>query len=226
VLAPAAAMVVLALVALVIAGLSHITVRTASAGAPNQFAITTLRAGQSVCEGPLTSQATTRGVAIWGSAAGGPAQTSVTVKDASTQAVIASGSLRAVASKGEWTVGLNHDVPAGRPVQVCLAQDSGGFALEGSGSSDSQVSQTGVPGGARFSLVLLGAHDRSLLGSLGLAFSRASLWRFGWVGAWTYWVLAVAVLMTFAVAVVAVVRAAADDEAPSERGEDRPQPVA
>lgn len=218
-------MAVLALVALVIAGLSHITARTASAGAPNQSAITTLRAGQSVCEGPLTSQATTRGAAIWGSAAGGPAQTSVTVEDASTQAVLASGSLRTVASNGKWTVRLNRDVPAGRPVQVCLAQDSGGFSLEGSASSDSQVSQTGVPGGARFSLVLLSAHDRSLLGSLGLAFSRASLWRFDWVGAWTFWVLALAVLMTFGVAVVAVVSAATADEGPSESGEDRPQPV-
>ena len=114
----------------------------------------------------------------------------------------------------------------------------------GSAVSEPGVTVTGIPAGQRFSLVLLSDGDRSLLGSLSLAFSRASLWRPSWVGAWTFWVLVIALLVTFGLAVVAVVRAADDDAAPptahfdrpgpvaprpadgrSEAGEDRPQPV-
>ena len=73
------------------------------------------------------------------------------------------------------------------------------------------------PPGEKFSLALLSDGDRSLLGSLPTAFSRASLWRPSWVGAWTFWVLAIALLATFGLAVVAVISAAGDDDAPVPR---------
>ncbi len=95
-----------------------------------------------------------------------------------------------------------------------------------------------MPAGQRFSLVLLSDGSRSLLGSLSLAFSRASLWRLSWVGPWTFWVLAIALLMAFGLVVAAVVRAADDDgppppppsdgqvdDLPSDPRENRPQPV-
>lgn len=235
---PATAIVVVAVAALLIAGSRHLTVRTASADVPNQFTIATVRPGHDVCEGPLTSQGTARGVGIWGSAAGTTAAAlTITVRDVSTHAALASGSLRAIAQEGEWTVALDRDVPASRPVQICFAGESGAFRLAGSISSDKHVSETGIPGGQRFSLVLLSDGSRSLLGSLSLAFSRASLWRLSWVGPWTFWVLAIALLMAFGLVVAAVVRAADDDgppppppsdgpvDDPSETRENRPQPV-
>ena len=110
----------------------------------------------------------------------------------------------------------------------------------GSAVSEPGVTVTGIPGARRFSLVVLSEGDRSLVGSLSLAFSRTSLWRPSWVGAWTFWVLALALLMSFGLAVVAVVRAADDDgppppptppdgpvdDLPSETRENRPQPLA
>lgn len=239
VLVPVVSIVVIAFAGLLIAGSRHLSVRTATADAPNQLTIATLRPGQVLCEGPLTSHGTASGVGIWGSAAGGTARSTITVKDPSTHETLASGSLQAVPSNNEWPVRLSAKVPGGRPVQVCLTQDAGSFLLGGSAVSYPDVSATGTPGGQRFALVLL-SDGRSWIDSLSLAFSRASLWRPSWVGAWTFWVLAVALLMTFGLGVVAVVRAADDDgsppsaeqppdgpvdDLPSEPREDRPQPV-
>jgi hypothetical protein len=245
VLLPATACAVIALAGLVIAGSRDLAVRTASADSPNQLTIATLRPGHAVCEGPLTSQGPARGAGIWGGATGSTATLTVTVRDAFTRKAIASGSLQAGAQEGEWTVRLDRHVPGGQPVQICLTEDVGAFSLVGSAVSVPGVTVTGIPTGQRYSLVLLSDQNRSLLGSLSLAFSRASLWRPSWVGAWTFWVLALALLMTFGLAVAAVVRAADDDLPPpptgldgavpepvaplpderSERGEDRPQAV-
>lgn len=244
VLLPATAGTVIALAGLLIAGSRHLTVRTASAEAPNQFTIATLRPGHAVCEGPIISQGPARGVGIWGSAAGTTARLTITVKNAATHEILASGSLHAVAQEGEWTARLARDVPGGHPVQICLTENVGAFSLAGSASSDAHVTVTGIPTGQRFSLVLLSDGNQSLLGSLSLAFSRASLWRPSWVGPWTFWVLAVALLATFGLAVVAVVSAAGEDDGPpppadpsdpeppagsaggrSETRQDRPQPV-
>jgi hypothetical protein len=235
----ATAIVVVALGALLIAGSRHVTVRTASADAPNQLAIATLRPGQAACEGPLTSRGPARSVGIWGSAATPTARLTVAVKDPSTHGTVTSGSLQAGARQGEWTARLARQVPGGHPLQICLTSDAGTFSLTGSTASEPGVSVTGIPAGQRFSLVLLSDDNRSLLGSLSLAFSRASLWRLSWVGAWTFWVLAITVLMAFGLVVAAVVRAADDDgpqppptpsdgpvdDLPSETRENRPQPV-
>jgi hypothetical protein len=245
VLLPAAAGAVIALAGLLIAGSRHLAVRTASVDAPNQLNIATLHPGQAVCEGPITSQGPARSVGIWGSAARASARLTVTVRDPSTHSTVTSGSLQAVAQEGEWTARLDRNVPQGHPVQICLTQDAGAFSLMGSAVSDPGVTVTGIPAGQRYSLVLLSDGDQSLLGSLSLGFSRAALWRPSWVGAWTFWVLAIAVLLTFGLAVMAVVRAADDDDpappappgdpepiAPptgggrSQASEDRPQPLA
>lgn len=235
----ATTIVAVAVAALLIAGSRHVTVRTASADAPNQLTIATLRPGHAVCEGPITSQASSRSVGIWGSAVASTARLKVAVKDPSTHETVTSGSLQAGAQQGEWTARLTRNVPGDHPVQICLTSDAGAFSLMGSAVSEPGVSVTGIPAGQRFSLVLLSDHNRSLLGSLSLAFSRASLWRLSWVGAWTFWVLAIAVLMAFGLVVAAVVSAADDDgppppptpsdgpvdDLPSETRENRPQPV-
>jgi hypothetical protein len=224
---------------LLVAGSRHLAGRTASADAPNQFTIATLRPGHAVCEGPITSQGPARSVGIWGSAVGATARLTVAVEEPSTHETLASGSLQAAAQEREWTVRLAREVPGDHPVQICLTEDVGAFSLAGSAVSVPGVTVTGIPAGQRYSLVLLSDGHQSLLGSLSLAFSRASLWRPSWVGAWTFWALALALLMTFGLAVVAVIRAADDDDPPtppaspdrpsgdlpSEAREDRPQPV-
>lgn len=238
------AVALLALLALLVAATRPRLVRTASAGAPNQFTIGVLRPGQRVCEGPIVSDQTARDVAIWGGGAGERAQLTVTVQ-AGNGGPSASGILRATPAGARRNVALDRTVPGGRPLRICLADEVGAFSLSGSPASAPGVVATGIPSGQRFSLVLLTARDQSLLGSLSTAFSRASLWRPSWVGSWTFWVLMLALLASFGLGVVAVVSAAQDDAgaappsdphdpeppepgAPSDRskaGQDRPQPV-
>jgi hypothetical protein len=67
----------------------------------------------------------------------------------------------------------------------------------------------------RFSLVLLNDGSGSLLDSLSTAFARASLWRPGWVGAWTFWGLTVALVATFGLAVIAIADGARADGDPA-----------
>jgi hypothetical protein len=233
---------VLALLALLLAGSRTVTLRTATADTPNQNPVATLKPGQQACEGPLTGHGSSRAVGLWG--AGGGAALTVIVRDAGAQAVLASGRRRATATEREYQVRLDRRVPGGRPVRICVADEGSPFGLAGSTASAPDLIATGLPPGQRFSLVLLSDGDRSLLASLSLAFSRASLWRPSWVGPWTFWVLTIAVATMFGLAVVAVVRADAEDgpparsdrndpEAPdapppwdrSEAGQDRPQPV-
>ena len=65
------------------------------------------------------------------------------------------------------------------------------------------------------SLVMLPAHPRSLLSMVPTAFARAALFKASWVGTWTFWVLAAALLAGFAVAAAAVRWALAEPERPS-----------
>ena len=131
---PATAIVVVAVAALLIAGSRHLTVRTASADAPNQLTIATLRPGHDVCEGPITSQGTARGVGIWGAAAGTTAAAlTVTVKDASTHDALASGVASGDRAGGRvdrsrWT-GM---CPRAARSRSALRAMSGAFSLAGS----------------------------------------------------------------------------------------------
>jgi hypothetical protein len=245
-LLPGVACAVLALIGLLISGSRPLAVRTATADAPNQSTIAELHPGQRVCEGPLTSQGQARSVAIWGASAGGVARLTVTVEDAATHTVLASGPLQAIPLETDWTARLARAVPGGRPLRVCLTEDTSVFSLSGSAASAPTVSETGIATGQRFSLILLSDGDQSLLGSLSTAFDRASLWRPSWVGSWTFWLLAIALLAAFGVGVSAVVSAASadlpeagapddgrpDGDAPpsadgdSETSQDRSQPVA
>jgi hypothetical protein len=214
---PGIALTLVALVALAIAGLHPEAVRTATAHAPNNTTVAVLHPGRSACEGPLVSQRPARSVAVWGASVGSPARLTVSVRNATTHALLASGPLLATPAEAEWTSRLARAVPGGRPLQICLTGDVSGFALAGSGASAAGLVATGTTAGQRFSLDLLSDADRSLFASLPTAFSRASLWRPSWVGSWTFWVLAIALLATFGLAVVAVTSAASADDDPEGR---------
>lgn len=234
---------------LVLSGTGQITARTFALGAENNFQVALIHPGTQVCEGPVTASQTSNGVGVWGGGIKGPATLTVTAREPSSGRTLASGPLRAQPAENRWTARLDHAIAADQPVQICLHGESGTFTLSGSSPVRSDVVMTGSQGHAEFSLVLLSIGRHSLLGRLPTVFARASLWRPSWVGAWTFWVLAIALLATFALAVRAVASAAADDDldgagdrpsadagpdapgptTPStdrlEASEDRPQPV-
>jgi hypothetical protein len=240
----AIAVTFLVLVTLVIGGLHPQAVRTAAADAPNQFTIAVLRPGHRVCEGPLVSHGPARSVGVWGAPTGGTARLTITVRNARTGAMLASGPMEAQPVEAEWTSHLAQAVPDGRRLRVCLTDNTNVFSLAGSPASAPHLVATGGSKGQRFSLVLLSDANNSLLNSLPTAFARASLWRPSWVGSWTFWVLTILLLATFGIGLAGVASAASADGGPdgltaplptghgaarrpggSEPSENRPQPV-
>jgi hypothetical protein len=244
------AVAVIAIVALLVSASRSVTARTFALGVESGGQVAVLHPGARTCEGPVFGSDGSNSIGIWGGAIGGPATMTITAEDPRAGTTLASGTLRAIAADGEWTARLKPVIAAHRPVRICLRQRTGTFTLSGAAAVRSDVVMSGGPAGREFSLVLLSQSQRSLLSWLPTAFSRASLWRPSWVGSWTFWMLAAALLATFGVGVLAVLNAAADDDdgarppdpddpapdapAPdepsadadrSEAGQDGPQPV-
>ncbi len=238
-----AGLAMIALVALLFAASRDVMVREFSNRAADEQSVALLRPPQRVCEGPVASPAQTRAVGIWGGSVIGVARLTVAVEDAGTGSRVASGKIDAT-KPTEYIARLTNPVPGGQPLRICLMGNLNTFSLLGSPATDPNAAMSGGKAGMQFSLALL--NDKpSLLSSLPTAFSRASLWRPSWLGSWTFWVLAVALLGTFGLGVAAVASAASaddehdqqdDDELPggdlgpsphgqSETSKDRPQTV-
>jgi hypothetical protein len=238
-----AGLAVIALVALGISGRRGLMVREFSNRIPSQGSVALLRPTQQVCEGPVTSPRQIQGVGIWGGSVVGVARLSVAVQDADTHQQLAFGRIAATTATG-YIAHLNTAVPASRPLRICLVGNLNTFSVLGGPAASPTAEMTGRKPGAEFSLALLN-DDRSLLGSLSTAFSRASLFRPAWVASWTFWLLACALLAAFGLGVAAVASAASadgeedgrDDDSDradvpppspdprSEAGQDRPQTV-
>jgi hypothetical protein len=109
---------------------------------------------------------------------------------------------------------LDATVPAGVLVTVCIAsQGRGRAALLGSDPSPDSGSLTtgGRPTGKALALIFLRPRSSSLLSLMPTVFHRAALFRFEWVGTWTFWLLAAGLLIAFALGATAVVHAARED---------------
>lgn len=217
---PIVGLSLLALVGLLIAGSRGVAVRTATLDTPDQGGAAILHPSSRVCEGPITSPASVRSVHIWGAPTTGRAGLTVDVQDATeTRDVLASGELEAVGNPSEYTVRLSQTVPKDRPLRVCLTEHLNSFILLGTPGVHHNVVLSGI--GSEFALALVNDSHRSLLSWLPTAFSRASLWRPSWVGSWTFWILAAALLTTFGIGAAAVASAAAEDDEEDPRAADR-----
>jgi hypothetical protein len=209
------ALAAVALVALLIAGSSTLVLRTFALASPNQFPVAVVGQSGQVCEGPVTSQGRVQAVEIWGAAVATPAHVLVVVQDATTGEPLAAGRLDATAVPNAYTARLVAPVAGGRPLRVCLIPGTGSLTLLGSPAVHPNIVLTGGKPGLEYSLALLDDTDQSLLGSLGKAFSRASLFRPTWMGSWTFWLLAAALLGTVPLGAVAIGAAAGADKASS-----------
>lgn len=207
----------LALIALLIAGSRELGVRTFALNAPNQTPVAVLRPSHPLCQGPVSSRGPAQSVKIWGAAVGGPAGLTVDVSDSQTERLLADGRLRATVKPQAYQTRLSKTVPGGHPLRVCVTADTNSFSLLGSPAAHPNVVMTGGKPGFEFSLVLLHDTGQSFLGSLGAAFSRASLYRPTWVGSWTFWLLTGALVGLIILGAVAIRAAASAD------GEDQGQ---
>ena len=211
---PFVALAGLALIGLLIAGSRAIAQRTFALGSPNQSAVALLKPTQQVCEGPISTPAAFQSVGIWGAAVGGPATLTVDVKDAASRGLLASGRLEATTAPAAYRARLDRTVAVRRSVSICfVGAGANSFSLLGSPAIHPSIVMSGTKPGLEFSMILVNEGDKSLLSSLGTAFTRASLFRPSWVGAWTFWVLTAALVATLGFGAVAIAAAAsADDE--------------
>lgn len=209
----------LALAALLAAGLRDNPVRAYAVGVPSVRRVAVARPHHQVCEGLIRSQYAFRGVALWGKYVSGTPLVRITATRTGRKALISEGLIEPspAGGDGQFTATLRSPVAGGLSVSVCVSDPGGELKLHGSTSGYTGVAIPGSEPLKAFSMVLLEPEQHSLLGSLSLAFSRASLFRPSWVGTWTFWALLVALLGTVPLAAIAIssaIRAEADESDP------------
>ena len=189
--------------------------------------VSVLQPGQAACQGPITPPSSFAFVQPWiypalatgaittGSIPG--AAVDLTVRDAVTNTILASGPIAAQYVRPIFPiVALDRTIPSGRRIRVCLRSrgpgtvDLMGDPLPNQALRDDDGNVTGEPRAA-ISLLFLRQRPRSLLSLVPTVFTRASLFRPGWVGPWTYWLLSAVLLGAFVLTGVAVTRATRSD---------------
>ena len=187
----------------------------------------TLHQAQTVCQGPFTVTATFGFVTPWitpmktvaQTGPAGGAAINLTVRDAATNATLATGNV-AAGYRGPISpsVALSRAVPSGQRVRVCLRSRGPGVvellgALPVNQALAADDGSATGSGRAAIALLFFRPHPRSLLSMVPTIFGRASLFRPGLVGPWAYWLLTAALLSTFGLAVLAVARSVRADAA-------------
>jgi hypothetical protein len=189
-----------------------------------EFAVL-LQPDQQACQTPVIVTAPVGGFQAWiySGPVPGPA-VGVTVSDARDGKLLALG--RISPSQRETTppsgfptsistqTRFDATVPAGKRVTVCfLNLGTTALALMGAGPSANSGALTSPAQyrGNAISLLFLRPHPQSLFSMLPTVFRRAALFRPRWVGHWTFWLLAGALLGSFALGALAVARASAAD---------------
>jgi hypothetical protein len=187
------------LVALTVSALQPMQIRAYSLGSPDGGQAAILVGGREACEGPIRVPSAVGGVDIWGNGDGN-AQVAVSVREATTGRVLAGGHTTIPPGPpGAHTIPVRPSIPAGSAVRVCVTERGPiRFALLGSLPTHPQIRMKvdGKLTFSEFSLVLFEPSRHSLLAALPTAFSRAALFRFSWVGPWTFWLLALALVGT------------------------------
>jgi hypothetical protein len=187
---------------------------------PDIEPVLSVEPGQAVCESPIETTVAFAGIRAWPVPAAPPgAGFAVTVRDARSERILATGRMTpGYATTTPRTAALDATVPVGRRVEVCLRSTGPQRAgLLGAAPSPEPVTVTvaGKRSAIGVSLIFLRRHPPSLLSLVPTIFRRAALFRPGWVGAWTFWILTGALLGAFVLGARALIDAIRED------GDDR-----
>jgi hypothetical protein len=203
-----------AVVALIVSALQPMQIRAYALGSPNAGQAATLVRGQAACEGPIRVPSAIGAVGIWGNGAGN-AQIAVSVRDAITGRVLAGGQTTIPPGPlAPHTIPVRPSIPAGSTVRVCVTERGPiPFTLLGSLPTHPEIRMSvgDKLTSSEFSLLLYEPSRHSLLAALPKAFSRAALFRPTWIGPWTFWALAIALLGTIGACAWALVAATRAD---------------
>lgn len=210
---------VLAVIAVVLVALLALsgehgrTIREAAYDLNGISPVVRITEGGQVCEAPVHVDGDFRQLAFWNYGAGSKALVSVHQGGTPNTPTLALGILESgAAGPGENVAKLTQKVAPSPDMSVCVKAVRGAMTLFG-GLSQYLSNSTGPTYGAP---VIRGFHPESTLwlqawsvrrhgiwGSLSRAFSRMSLFRLTWVGAWTFWVLLLGVFAGFPLLVLA-----------------------
>jgi hypothetical protein len=175
-----------------------------------------LEPGQRACMQPIELPTDVDGAVLRIGTFGRPGPAlQVTVRELHGR-VLARGSIPAGYADGSEPSVIFGRVPEGRTISLCIRNRGPGRAgLFGSESIPSTGTITnGTSSTVDFDVEFLRERDRSALDLLPEAFDRASVFRPGWVGAWTYWVLLAAMLVAAPLLLaLAVLKAAREPDA-------------
>lgn len=166
---------------------------------PNGVALE-LEPGEQACQEPIDVAAEFAAVRVVPAADGlpGPALT-LTVRDLRSGRTLGRGRTPEGYSPAEPQTARVGTVRRGQRVAVCVRNS--GRAAVGLYGGPQQAARTsravdgGRPTGRDLSLVFLRGEPASALAVVPDMFRRAALWRPGWVGVWTFWVLAALVAL-------------------------------
>jgi hypothetical protein len=200
---------VVGLAALLVAAGSDERGRAFTLGVPNASQVVKLAPGASACESPIVAPTAFGGVLVWALTPGPPGRLRVTVAQAGSHRPLARSQAVVVANGGPSPAPLSTTVAPHQRLRVCLI-DVGvqPMGMLGAGQIVPGVRLTATHGGvapqAGLAMEMLRPQPRSLLSVLPVAFRRAALFRPGWVGSWTFWMLCGFVLAAFGAVGVAL----------------------
>jgi hypothetical protein len=204
---------VLGLAGLLVAGSSAHRVRAFALGVPNVGPAATLAPGRRACETPIVVPAAFGSVRVWASFVGAAGGLDATVLDAAGRRQLAHGHAVVPRIGGALTATLNATVAAGQRVSVCF-RNLGPLTVNllGSGPVDAHIRLTvdAKPVPLALALVAFVPHRKSPLSLVPRMFQRAGLFRFSWVGTWTFWVLLGGVVVAIGLCGAALASAGSD----------------
>jgi hypothetical protein len=149
-----------------------------------------------VCQTPIELQADVDAVSFPVKTKGHPGvPLTVTVRDLADRTLVRSRIAPGYPDSWTVTAPLPRLHP-GQAISLCIRNDGTrtAYPLGEDAVVDSGTVQAGRTSTIDVALTFLRDRPRSALSEVPAMFRRAALFRFGWVGAWTFWVLAVAVL--------------------------------
>jgi hypothetical protein len=211
---PFAVIASIALVSLLASGLRGGMIRAFALGVPDSKTVAVAGPRGQVCEGPVRSQEAFQSIVLSAHYVSGKPLVRIWAGSVGHSKLISAGLVEPSPPgvQGPYIAMLSTAVDRGVSVDVCVLDARGEFTLQGSQPGYGGAVISAARPRLAFSLVLFEPGKHSFLGSLSLAFSRASLFRPSWVGPWTFWVLLVALLATVPLGAVAISAAIHSEE--------------
>jgi hypothetical protein len=166
-------------------------------GAPPIKPVADLRPGDEVCQTPFPLPTRVGGLRFEAGANRRPGQAlEVTIRGEDGATLAVARTAGGYPEHARRTVRFR-PIAGGREISVCVRNTGTGTGYV---YGDPQVEDTGTVAhgrhdGVDMSLRFLHERPRSALSLVPTMFRRASLFRFGWVGAWTFWTLAAALAL-------------------------------